>query len=56
MVELTVERRNGTFGEVRVNWQLMGDHSETEIRPLSGEVHNHSNDFDLLLLFLGEIC
>ena len=42
VVELTVERRNGTFGEVRVNWQLMGDHNGNEIRPSSGEVHNPS--------------
>ena len=34
-----MERRNGTFGEVRVNWELMGDHNGTEIRPSSGEVH-----------------
>ena len=37
-VELTVQRRNGTFGEVRVNWQLSGDHNESEINPPSGEV------------------
>ena len=37
-VELTVQRRNGTFGEVRVNWQLSGDHNRSEIHPPSGEV------------------
>lgn len=38
LVELMVERRNGTFGEVRVNWELTGDHNESEIRPPRGEV------------------
>ena len=55
VVELTVERRNGTFGEVRVNWELMGDHNGTEIRPSSGEVYYYilviQNDSDLPLLF-----
>lgn len=38
VVELTVERRNGTFGEVLVNWQLTGEHNGSEVRPPSGEV------------------
>ena len=37
-VELIVQRRNGTFGEVRVNWELSGDHNGTEVNPPSGEV------------------
>ena len=37
-VGLAVQRRNGTFGEVRVNWQLSGDHNGSEIQPPSGEV------------------
>lgn len=61
-VELTVQRRNGTFGEVRVNWQLSGDHNESEINPLSGEVcyptkitHNISTLFPEWIC-LGDIC
>lgn len=38
-VELMVERLNGTFGEVRVNWELTGDHNGSEIHPPSGEVY-----------------
>jgi len=37
-VVLTVERRNGTFGLVSVNWELRGDHTGGEIQPSSGEV------------------
>ena len=37
-VKLTVQRSNGTFGEVRVNWRLTGDHNGTEIHPSNGEV------------------
>lgn len=37
-VTLAVQRRNGTFGEVRVNWELTGNHNESEIRPSNGEV------------------
>ena len=39
-VELTVVRERGTFGQVTVSWQVMGEHNHGEITPTSGEVSN----------------
>lgn len=38
IVSLNVDRNEGTFGLVTVQWQLSGDHSAGEISPTSGQV------------------
>ena len=38
IVVLNVRRDGGTIGQVRVAWQVTGDHAEGEIEPSSGEV------------------
>ena len=38
IVTLTVVREGGTFGQVRVSWQVTGDHNDEEIVPSNGEV------------------
>ena len=35
---LTVERQRGTAGYVSVEWVATGDHSDTDIHPLTGQV------------------
>ncbi len=40
VVPLEVERRFGTFGLVRVDWTLTGDHTTGEITPSSGQVES----------------
>ena len=37
-VVLEVERRGGTFGQVRASWEVTGEHNEGEVTPTSGEV------------------
>lgn len=37
-IVLNVDRSGGTFGEVRVQWQLSGDHTTGEITPVAGQV------------------
>ncbi len=37
-VSLDVERNAGTFGQVRVGWELSGSHVAGEIAPASGQV------------------
>ena len=41
-IVLNVDRRGGTFGVVRVQWQLSGDHSTGEISPVAGQVTPHA--------------
>lgn len=41
-VVLDVERTGGTFGLVRVQWQLSGSHTAGEITPASGQVDTAS--------------
>lgn len=38
VVSLNVDRNEGTFGLVRVQWVISGAHSEQEISPPSGQV------------------
>lgn len=38
LVSLDVERSAGTFGQVRVDWELSGSHTAGEITPTSGQV------------------
>jgi G-protein coupled receptor 98 len=35
---LNIDRGQGTFGMVLVEWELSGDHSDGEITPTSGQV------------------
>ena len=35
---LTVERQRGSAGYVSVEWMATGDHSNTDIHPLTGQV------------------
>lgn len=37
-VVLGCERQAGTFGQVRVAWEIIGDHGDGEVMPSSGEV------------------
>ena len=37
-VVLDVVREGGVFGEVRVAWEVSGEHIEGEVTPTSGEV------------------
>ena len=39
---LRVVRERGTFSQVRVNWQVTGEHVDGEITPSSGEVCSFS--------------
>ena len=44
IVSLDVERSAGTFGEVRVAWELSGSHAAGEITPTSGQVSKNLED------------
>lgn len=52
-VTLEVERLGGAIGEVTVQWEVTGDHSNQEVTPTSGEVViMNTCIITVLLLFL----
>lgn len=41
VIILNVVRERGTFGQVRVSWQVTGDHNDGEVIPSTGEVRHY---------------